>query len=289
MAFKLYVDSDGIPYSEYGGYGGVDIGQQRSYLSIAERGLWYLNTFMMISDDLPPLLSYNWKRWPVNKDINPKDAREALRMATNCADWLMANIIERDEFLIWVHDYGFNYNTKPGWCSSHTQAMGMQLLIRITEITNDQRYSTPITGLLKAYSKPIEKGGLCVPIGKDGLWFEKIADPDNDQPKVLNGMMFAVLGLYDIANRPSVNFATRDTALTLAQLGVKATVYLLPRFDLKDWSAYTIHGKRASIRYHRIHIQQLERLFDITKNPVFSYWGDRYRLYLDKYSSPGMN
>ena len=62
MAFKLFVDLNGVPYSEYGVYKGVDIGRQRSILAVAECGLWY-------SSSPITLLSYQWGSvWPVNRD-----------------------------------------------------------------------------------------------------------------------------------------------------------------------------------------------------------------------------
>lgn len=32
MAFKMHVDANGVPYSEYGVYRGIEIGRQRSVL-----------------------------------------------------------------------------------------------------------------------------------------------------------------------------------------------------------------------------------------------------------------
>jgi hypothetical protein len=40
MPFKLFVDAAGVPYSDCGIYHGLNIGNQRSVLSVAERGIY---------------------------------------------------------------------------------------------------------------------------------------------------------------------------------------------------------------------------------------------------------
>jgi len=63
MAFQMLVDPDGVPFSDYGTCGGMEIGRQRSILSVGERGLWYWNEFLR-SDSHSILLSYDWDhRW----------------------------------------------------------------------------------------------------------------------------------------------------------------------------------------------------------------------------------
>ena len=46
MAFNIEIDEQGIPWSDYGEYYGLSIGRQRSVLAVAERGLYYWNTFL---------------------------------------------------------------------------------------------------------------------------------------------------------------------------------------------------------------------------------------------------
>ena len=59
----MLVDPDGVPFSDYGTCGGMEIGRQRSILSVGERGLWYWNEFLR-SDSHSILLSYDWDhRW----------------------------------------------------------------------------------------------------------------------------------------------------------------------------------------------------------------------------------
>lgn len=272
MAFKMFVDAEGVPYSDYGVYRGLQIGRQRSILAVAERGLWYWNAFLR-GEEPPVLLSYDWTKWPENFDeFRPSDEAEARRMLVNCADWLLAGIRRCEGFSVWVYAYPFSYDTGPGWRSSHAQAVGAQLLVRAAEITGGAAYVAPLDDLMAAFLVDVGDGGLSTRTEGGNVWFEKMADAGNQQPKVLNGLLFAIIGLMDIGKR-----APCPAAAELAATGIKAALELLPRFDLGDWSAYDIHGRRASPHYHAIHIKQLAILSAV--GPEFAACLSRFEGY----------
>jgi hypothetical protein len=128
--------------------------------------------------------------------------------------------------------------------------------------------------LLAAFEVPVTEGGLLDTCEPGGVWYEKFAHPSNQQPKVLNGMLFSLLGLYEIADRTG-----SDCAAKLAERGAVSVVKMLHKFDLGDWSAYDILGKPASEHYHDIHVSQLRLLFEITGNSDFQNWCDRFGFY----------
>ena len=277
MTFQMYVDADGVPYSDYGNYHGVDIGRQRSILAVAERGLWYWNRFFHGASP-PVFLSYDWTRWPCNRDeYEPQDESVAKRMFFNCADWLLGNIQSCGGYCVWAYPYPFSYRTKAGWRSAHTQAVGLQLLVRAFEISGEHKYLAPLNDLLAAFKLDVRDGGLCTSTEAGNIWFEKMADKDNLQPKVLNGMLFALIGLRDVGER-----AKSDEATQLADLGTRAAAEYLPRFDLGDWSAYDIHGKRASPHYHAVHVKQLKLLSSFAPQDEFVVYRDRFTKYLQR-------
>jgi heparosan-N-sulfate-glucuronate 5-epimerase len=275
MGFKLFVDSAGVPYSDYGVYNGLRIGRQRSILAVAERGLWYWNEFLREGEP-PVLLSYDWSRWPANFDQYRPDSSEGARdMLIACATWLLSCIQKRGEFSVWSYSYPFSYGTVGGWRSAHAQAAGLQLLVRAAKVSGRADYTAPARALLTAFGVNVCDGGLATRTEGGNLWFEKIADENNAQPKILNGLLFTILGLRDVADL-SEYVEARD----LADIGAIACTELLPRFDLGDWSAYDIHGRRASSHYHNIHIEQLEKLATETLNPTFAKYRDVFRSYL---------
>jgi SAM-dependent methyltransferase len=275
--FKMYADENGLPYSDYGTYRGLEIGVQRSVLSVAERGLWCWNNFELGNDNV--LLSYDWSRWPDNKESEPKTTECALALMKRCADWMVNEISSGKTFSVWKYAYQMSYETGPGWRSAHAQALGMQLLTRMKMLTGDVTYTSELPKLLKAFETPVSEGGLMDHTYDGIVWFEKFADTRNKKPKVLNGMMFAVLGLYDIAKH-SEDSHLQNNAKALAEVGTDSILELLPRFDLGKWSAYDILSKKASRHYHEIHIEQLHRLFRVTLDQSFLGWSDRFSRYL---------
>jgi heparosan-N-sulfate-glucuronate 5-epimerase len=278
MSFQMFVDDLGIPYSDYGHYRGIEIGRQRSILSVAERGLVYWNRFFA-ADEPHALLSYDWTRHPANKDCEPRNGDHAFEMLINCADWLLDSISIEGNFGIWRYSYPMSYGTSSGWASSHAQAVGISLLLRAAELSKNRSYIEVIDLLLNAFEIPLHQGGLLDFTDCGEWWYEKFASKDKLRPKVLNGMLFALLGLDDITRRADSEPAAH--AQRLFDRGLRAAIALLPCFDSGAWSNYDIFGKKASPHYHAIHIAQLDALYQITGRHEVAEWRDRFRRYQD--------
>ena len=228
MAFRMYVDKEGIPYSDYGKYKGMHIGEQRSILSVAERGIWYWNNFLKSRNENEVLLSYDWEdTWPVNREINPTDIVTAKQMFINCSNLLLDNINDHGTHHLWVYSYQMSYGTNEGWGSAHAQIVGIQLLIRAFELTNEEKYFVPINKLLDAFKYPLENGGLADRTEKGLIWYEKFADPNNQKPKVLNGLLFTLLGLKDVYERTKIKSAIR-----YYKKGKRTALKLINKFDI---------------------------------------------------------
>jgi hypothetical protein len=279
MAIQIYVGESGIPYTDYGNQKGNPNGIQHSILAVAERGLWYWNEFNLSGSGEQVLLSYDWTQWPINKEQNPASEESARKMLIHCADWLMDNLTNGGSRFLWCYSYPSYYRVKAGWGSAHAQAVGMQLLLRASELDGGS-YMAPIEGLLMAFEVPIGDGGLLDNSNPQIPWFEKFAHPDSERPKVLNGMIFTLLGLHDIANRTGM-----ETARQLYEKGLGSVIRLMNRYDLGDWSAYDIQGKPASPHYHSIHVSQLDQLFRIEGDTRLAEWRDKFASYQ---SPPGL-
>jgi hypothetical protein len=273
MTIKVYVDASGIPYADYGNQKENPSGIQHSVVGVAERGRWYWNQFNLSGSGEQVLLSYDWTKRPINRAQNPATPEAARTMLIRCADWLMDNLKDRGSYLLWCYDYPAYYRVQAGWGSAQAQAVGLQLLLRASELEGDT-YLEPVEGLLRAFDVPIEDGGLLDNSNPQAPWFEKFAHPESQRPKVLNGMLFTLLGLNDIANRTGL-----ETAKRLYKVGLWSVLQLMDRYDLEDWSAYDIQGKPASVHYHHIHVKQLDRLFRIEGNIRLAEWRDKFASY----------
>jgi len=194
-------------------------------------------------------------------------------MLIHCADWLMNNLTNRGNYLLWCYGYPAYYGVQAGWGSAHAQAVGLQLLLRASELDGSS-YIAPIEGLLMAFDVPIEHGGLLDNVDPQAPWFEKFAHPESERPKVLNGMLFTLLGLHEIANRTNLELAKR-----LYKVGLRSVLHLMDCYDLGNWSTYDIQGMPASQHYHSIHIAQLDRLFCIEGDIRLAQWRDKFASY----------
>lgn len=217
------------------------------------------------------LISGRWDTVLRNPEKHPQNIESAAAVMLRCADWLLAHSSPRKDFLVWEYPYPMSYETPAGWCSAHTQAPGIQLLIRATEYSGKPRYLDQVDGFLRAFTVSVNDGGVAEELDDGAVWFEKFAHPANQRPKVLNGHLFAVLGLFDIAQRLG-----RPDIQSLAERGLAAALVLMPRFDRGDGSAYNILGARASLHYHEIVIEQLSRLYQLTGDTRLMNWRDRF-------------
>lgn len=274
MTFHVRVDARGIPYSFYGHYRGtLDIGTQISPLFVAENGLRAWNAFFRQEGQDPVLISGSWNVILKNPEDDPDNEENSKKVIENCRDWLLVNLASRQRGLmqVWEYPYQMSYNTPPGWASGHAQVVALQLLARGG--SHDH-----LASCLKALEVSVERGGLATFVG-DGIWFEKFAHPAGQKPMVLNGHLFAVLGLFDLAE-----LTQREDVMVLALKGLEAARTLLSRFDLGDWTAYDIFGKRASPHYHRIVVEQLRRLSPCAN--WVSRWHDQFSHYQDRGGLP---
>lgn len=107
---------------------------------------------------------------------------------------------------------------------------------------------------------------------KDGLWFEEYASQDIDEIYVLNGHNFALNGVWYLSKYDSFY---KD----LFNKGTRALEILLPKFDANVWSKYDLYKIPANPKYHQIHIDQLNTLYNRTGNEVFKKYADKFNFY----------
>jgi hypothetical protein len=104
-----------------------------------------------------------------------------------------------------------------------------------------------------------------------------------------NGYEFAIIGLYDWAE-----LAHSKKARELFNAHLKTLKKLLPYYDMGTYSAYDLsyitHASPIYLverpphfgpRYHKIHIEMMEALYSIDKDPLFKTMAERWRSYVE--------
>lgn len=273
--YRIHIGPDGIPISDYGYIDGRLVGRQYSIVAVADRGLDYWNRFVREVGEKPALLCYDWSRFPVQRRCRPLTSDDGRTMFLNCADWMCERVCPRGGYVVWEYAYPSFYGTTAGWKSAHAQAEGIQLLLRAHAATKDDRYLQVAMQALPAFEVPFEDGGLRLTTGRDAWWYLKFADANAmRRPRVLNGMMFALLGIHEVCERGDA------FAVDLFHRGTNALTAFLHRFDGGNWSYYDDAGKPASLHYHSIHIEQLHRLYDCTRETALRMYAMRFSAYL---------
>ncbi len=179
----------------------------------------------------------------------------------NNVDWLLtkhdANYYLHYDF-DWYHYPALVFNK--GWISAMAQGGALGAASMAWFLTADTKYLPAAVGFFTTLYHN-SNSFWCIGVDpEDYYWLEEYPNPDFCH--VLNGMLFALWGLWDY-----YVISADDFALTLFQAGLKTIADNYPIWNVPDenLSYYCLHHT-AHASYHQIHLQQLElyaAFFDI--------------------------
>jgi hypothetical protein len=152
--------------------------------------------------------------------------------------WLVDNKRELPSGgLTWSYPLPLYYSTftlQPGWPSAFSQARIIHALIYAARTLGKSEYLKLALSAAKAYSTPVNDGGLLDAV--DGLpFYEEVPVPDEHSPHILNGHLYSVVALYDLANESG------DTSVkSLATQGEKSIKNIAGYYDAGYWTKYDL-------------------------------------------------
>lgn len=194
--------------------------------------------------------------------------RENFHKFVNCADSLVDHltICKGDEYDygIWEYHYPWSYNLQPPWVSGLAQGVGVQLLSRAWKVTGETKYLTKASAALKAFFVNALRGGVTYKDGPDEWWYEEYVGAGAQESRVLNGMIYALIGI----NEYGINSGDERADLLFGK-GVNSLVKRLNQFDSGWWTYYDALGLIATRSYHNVHLELIQKMHEITKNNVF--------------------
>ncbi|NYH90888.1 D-glucuronyl C5-epimerase family protein [Actinopolymorpha rutila] len=163
---------------------------------------------------------------------------------------------------------GHTYRLDPPWFSAMAQGEAASLLLRGATAL---RTSELRDAAIKAITCLTESGTDLVAATPDGPVLQEY--PTAPPVHVLNGWIFALWGLYDVAAAGSGQVAAR--ARSAFDEGVTALARRLWMYGLEGgWSRYDLRPDGpvnvASPFYHHLHIQQMLALSRLVDDPVFA-------------------
>jgi hypothetical protein len=148
------------------------------------------------------------------------------------------------------------YDLAPGWSSAMGQGEGISVLLRAHALTDDEGYLSMAIAAVEAMSVDVARGGVMRKLDGHTVLEEY---PAERPAAVLNGWIFALLGVHELAN------VTGDPVVRrLFEQSAAGLISLLPRYDVGWWSRYSLydHGRPdlAKPFYQRLHAVLLDAL-----------------------------
>ncbi|MBI2524699.1 MAG: hypothetical protein HYV93_01835 [Candidatus Rokubacteria bacterium] len=173
------------------------------------------------------------------------DGREAFLRQVR---WLAAHAVRRDDgAVMWPLTIDWQEGAcrlVPPWISAMSQGLAISALVRAHRLSGDPLLLTVARDASAVFDKSVEDGGLRTLVAGHALYEEYPAYP---LPRVLDGFLFGLLGLYDL----SVSGDAR--AGQLFADGVAGLVRTVPFWDYRGaWSWYGAHGYLCPPHYHRL-------------------------------------
>jgi hypothetical protein len=185
---------------------------------------------------------------------NAKDDDAALRALL---DEMLTLSSDRGGVMAWEYFFRFGDGSPP-WASGMAQATGVQALTRAAERLGEPRYRETALRALGLFESPAPVGVRVD--GEAGPHYLLYSFAPG--LRVLNGFLQAVIGLHDAAA------LTGDPrAAGLAQAGDAQARRETVQSDTGAWSLYSTGtdrsaGREATLHYHRVAIDFLDRLCD---------------------------
>ncbi len=149
------------------------------------------------------------------------------------------------------------------------QGLAMSLLVRAYRITGETELLDQCRGAAVVFARTVADGGVRT-IEEGHVVYEEY--PGVPSPRVLDGYLFSLLGLYDLATE------TGDPAIRrLFDEGIDGLTHNLPFWDYKGkWSWYGSHGYLCPPHYHNLNCVLLSSLASLTGEPALQRYADAW-------------
>lgn len=188
-------------------------------------------------------------------------------------DWLRANAVTRsDGAVVWLCNFDWQEGRarlRAPWISAMYQGVAISALVRGFRLTGDKKLLELARAGAVVFGLDIGDGGVRSHEGGEILYEEYPAFP---LPRILDGFLFSLLGLYDLYVQTG-----DDEAQRLFADGVKGVTYHLGWWDFRrKWSWYGSHRYLCPPHYHNLNVALLTILHRLTEQRVLKEMADRW-------------
>jgi hypothetical protein len=192
------------------------------------------------------------------------------------ADWLLTHSVDKGNYSLW--EYNFKWSSyggvDPPYASALAQAEGIYVLIGAHNVTGDDRYLEEAKKAFGAFLVNYDQGGVASYEGRDSIFLQLLAKAGFQKTYVLNGHTNSLIYIWKY-----YEYTHDYRALIVFGKGINWLVSNLQKYDTGDWSYYDQEGNHARDNYHKGHIIQLGKLYEITGEPILKEYSDRFASY----------
>ncbi|BFZ23865.1 hypothetical protein BsWGS_26904 [Bradybaena similaris] len=203
----------------------------------------------------------------------------------DAANWLERHQDERGGWPIMVarHLVVGVMELPPGWYSAMGQGQAMSVLVRAYLHSKHEKYLQAAINALKLFEVDSSQGGVRARFLDKLDWYEEY--PTTPSSFVLNGFIYALLGLYDL--KLTAKGEGQAQAERIYNSGMKSLKTIIGLYDSGAGTFYdlrhvttTLEPNRARWDYHTTHINQLLQLMIIDDDEIFKTTCQRWLGYL---------
>ena len=194
---------------------------------------------------------------------NPRKKAEFFKLT----DWLLSYAEESDGKLLFPYRFDIpELGLRAPWYSCLAQATAMECFAQRSTLPGEEAWQEHCRKVLRS----LEPGqGLAQTEAGEELWFPEY--PGTAKNHVLNGMASVLLDLDSTFKMTSI-----EQSQNLFQRGFATYIKLLPGFDYRGFSYYSLDKTVTSRGYHQIHIRQLRKLNALRPHPVLQKYLRRW-------------
>jgi hypothetical protein len=188
--------------------------------------------------------------------------------------WLLDNAVPRqDGAVVWPYNFDWQEGRcclKAPWISAMSQGLAVSVLVRAHRLTKNAALLSLCERAVKVFEITVEQGGVKTYEGANVLYEEY---PGYPLARVLDGFLFSLLGLYDLASEIGSVRVRR-----LFDDGVAGLKVRLRDWDYRSkWTWYGKHGYLCPPHYHCLNTILLHILARLTGDEVLKETSRRWR------------
>jgi hypothetical protein len=181
--------------------------------------------------------------------------------------WLQENVVRREDgAAVWLYHFDwweFDSFLRSGWICGMAQGLIMSVLVRAHRLQPDPGLLELARAAARPFELPVERGGV-QSVGRAGPILEEY--PSVVPPRVLDGTIFAMLGVHDLA--------TESGDTEMRELFRRSVSGLLGELDEWDYHGiWSWYGRRLYLsppHYHAANRALLTALARASEIPQFA-------------------